>query len=513
MTINGANFTVTADTLCNNGSVQKYFTGGAPSGWSLGALGVRAFPGAEGMAALTRGAAGYSGTKSIAVVSNLNDSGAGSFRDAVEGAGKEGTFVVFTVGGTIELSSDIRITSSYITILTQTCPADSGGICLAGYKLIIGQRNAAATTDLIIRHLRARRGNYTVVADDEEDTLVIWAKSQNIMLDHCSFSWGGDETCSLTTWESTTPEDAITNVTFSHCIISHGLTDVATSEANHGYGLLLSTRIAGAPSSCDIHNSLFAHHNSRMPEWGAGINLNVINNIMYNPWHGQGSVFYAIPDRTDGLCNYIGNYVKAGPDTYDSAGYGMVKFFGGGTQSGVNGVSGLTPYPALYMNNNYGMNRLLDGDAEWQTSNGYGTTAIDAGWESSSEFTASAFTEGVPVTRKTITASTLASFESTVLADAGATVPARDSYDASVVSDVVNGTGGMYSGTETQVTDPANFPALAAGTPRTDTNGDGLPDEYEISIGEPVGSVDPLADSGNGYLHIEMWAATLAGDV
>lgn len=474
---------------------------------------LRAFPNAEGMAALTRGAAGYSGTKSVAIVSNLNDSGAGSLREAVEGSGKEGTFVVFTVGGTIELASDIRITSSFISILGQTCPSDSGGVCLAGYKLIIGQRNAAATTDIIIRHLRSRRGNYTVVPDDEEDTLVIWSKSQNIMLDHCSFSWGGDETCSLTTWQSPTPEDAITKVTFSHCIISHGLTDVATSEPDHGYGLLLDTGDAGAPSSCDIHNSLFAHHNSRMPEWQAGVSLNIINNIMYNPWHGQGCVFYANVGRTDGLCNYIGNYVKAGPETFSSAGYNHVKFFGGGTQSGVNGVAGLTPYQALYMNNNYGMNRTLDSDPEWQTSNGYGTDSIDAGWERPTEFTGGQFAEGIPVTRKVITAATLGSYESTVLADVGATLPARDSYDTSVVNDVVNGVGGTYSGTESQVTDPANFPTLAAGTAPTDTNSDGLPDSYEISIGETAGTVDPLADSGNGYLHIEMWAAQLAGDI
>lgn len=514
MTINGANFTVTADTLCNDGSVEKYFTGGAPSGWSLGALGVRAFPGAEGMAALTRGAAGYSGAKSIAVVSNLNDSGTGSLRDAVEGEGKEGTFVIFTVGGTIELQSDIRITSDYISVFGQTCPADSGGICLAGYKLIIGgYQRATGTHDLVFRHLRHRRGNYTVVPDSEEDTLVIWAKCSDIMFDHCSFSWGGDETVSLTNWNSTTAADAIRRITFSHCIISHGLTDVATYENDHGYGLLYDTRHASESSSSDMHNCLIAHHNGRMPQWGSRISLNLINNLMYNTWQGQGIMFYPSSGDENGLCNFIGNYVKAGPDTFDSSGYGMIKFFGSGTQAGVNGVSGLTPYAALYMQNNYGMSRLSDGDPEWQTSNGYGTTAIDSGWQSLTEFSGGLFDEGIAVTTTGLSAATLSAFETNLLAGVGATVPARDSYDSSVVADVAAGTGSMYTGSESQVTDPANFPALATGTAPTDTNADGLPDSYETSIGETAGTVDPLADSGNGYLHIEMWAATLAGDV
>jgi hypothetical protein len=167
------------------------------------------------------------------------------------------------------------------------------------------------------------------------------------------------------------------------------------------------------------------------------------------------------------------------------------------------------------MDNNYGINRLLDTDPEWQASNGYGGQAIDNGWRSDNEFTGGLFSEGVPVTRKTLSAATLAAFEAEILGNVGARLPTVDSYDQSVLDDVANGTGNTMTGNEVMVTDVANFPTLAAGTPKTDSNADGLPDAYEVSAGVGVGTLNPLdvAVGWNGYLNIEVYAAQRAGDI
>lgn len=94
------------------------------------AFGLAAFPGAEGFGAdATSGARGYGGSKTVCVVSNTDDSGPGSLRSCVEGAGHEGTYVVFSASGTIDLQSNLVVRSDYLTLAGQTSP---GGICIKG---------------------------------------------------------------------------------------------------------------------------------------------------------------------------------------------------------------------------------------------------------------------------------------------------------------------------------------------------------------------------------------------
>ncbi|MHC4204308.1 MAG: pectate lyase, partial [Planctomycetota bacterium] len=142
------------------------------------AVSVPAFPGAEGFGAQSIGGRGGK----VLFVSNLNDSGPGSLRAAVET--EESRTVIFHVSGTIALKSAIVITEPYITIAGQTAPGD--GICLKNHALVI------ATNHVIVRHIRCRPGDN---AKAESDSLSV-SSGRDIIVDHCSASWSVDETLS-----------------------------------------------------------------------------------------------------------------------------------------------------------------------------------------------------------------------------------------------------------------------------------------------------------------------------
>jgi hypothetical protein len=152
---------------------------------------IPAFPGAEGYGSLTRGGRGG---KVIAVM-NLNDSGSGSLRAAVEAEGPR--IVVFRVSGTIQLKSSLRIRHPYITIAGQTAPGD--GICLRGQPLVIG------ADEVIIRYIRVRLGDESASGVDAVEARY----NRNIILDHVSASWGSDEVLSVYHGEYTTVQNCI----------------------------------------------------------------------------------------------------------------------------------------------------------------------------------------------------------------------------------------------------------------------------------------------------------------
>ena len=130
-----------------------------PNGFAADTPSVPAFPGAEGYGAVTRGGRGGK----VIMVTNLNDSGPGSLREACEAEGPR--IVVFTVSGTITLESPLKISNSYITIAGQTAPGD--GICLKRYQLSID------ASEVIIRYMRVRLGNET---DNDADSGLVSEK-------------------------------------------------------------------------------------------------------------------------------------------------------------------------------------------------------------------------------------------------------------------------------------------------------------------------------------------------
>ncbi len=139
-----------------------------------------AFPGAEGFGAHSKGGRGGA----IIKVLNLNDSGKGSLREAVETSGPR--IVLFSVSGVIELKSPLIVSEPYMTLAGQSAPGD--GICIKGYGIVIDN-----THDIVIRYMRFRPGD---VSGMEQDAITVFSSS-NVMIDHCSASWGTDEVVSV----------------------------------------------------------------------------------------------------------------------------------------------------------------------------------------------------------------------------------------------------------------------------------------------------------------------------
>ena len=221
-----------------------------PNGFTADTPSVPAFPGAEGYGAMTRGGRGGK----VILVTNLNDSGPGSLREACETEGPR--IVVFRVSGTITLERALRISNPYITIAGQTAPGD--GICLKRYPLLIN------ASEVIIRYIRVRLGDET---DDDADA-ISGRYNKNIIIDHVSASWSVDETVSIYYCE---------NVTIQWCLISESMYDAGHVKGAHGYG-----GIWGSNRST-YHHNLLAHHSSRNPRFASGCGYNDYrNNVVYN---------------------------------------------------------------------------------------------------------------------------------------------------------------------------------------------------------------------------------------
>src|SRR5574340_463800 len=162
---------------------------------AAGARDIPAFPGAEGFGAMSKGGRGGR----VLFVTNLNDAGPGSFREACMAKGPR--IIVFRVGGLITLASPLKITEPYLTIAGQTAPGD--GICVRSNLFTIAAR------DVVVRFLRVRMGDLQRL---ESDAFSIYTPARNVIVDHCSASWSVDETLSAT--------GDIANVTIQWCLIA-----------------------------------------------------------------------------------------------------------------------------------------------------------------------------------------------------------------------------------------------------------------------------------------------------
>lgn len=256
-----------------------------------------AFPGAEGHGRFVTGGRGGR----IVHVTNLNDSGTGSFREAVKSGNR---IIVFDVAGVIALKSDLKFADN-ITILGQTAP--SPGITLRYYTVQPGSNN-------IIRFIRIRRGQEKNINDGADAS---WQRNKTgIIFDHCSFSWSIDEVASF--YDNN-------NFTMQWCTVAESLTNPGHSKGAHGYGGIWGGKLAS------FHHNFVAHLMNRGPrfngarygwtgytdnkeystyKWQNTVqaeNVDFRNCVMYN---AQGTC-YGGPGG--GQINIVNNYYKAGP--------------------------------------------------------------------------------------------------------------------------------------------------------------------------------------------------------
>ena len=416
--------------------------------------GIPAFPEAEGFGAMTRGGRGGR----VLFVTNLNDAGPGSFREACMAKGPR--IVIFRVGGLITLQSPLRITEPYLTIAGQTAPGD--GICLRSDVFYI------AAHDVVVRFLRSRLGDLT---RKEVDSISIGTPSRNVILDHCSASWSIDETLS--------PSGDIANVTVEWCLIAESLNHSFHSKGEHGYGSLVH-----ATGGLTLHHNLWAHHTERNPRLGDNggppfPTFDVRNNVMYN-WGGMCS------GLTDGnlKVNYVGNYIRPGPSSSKRKPIVMRQMATERTRYYVGGnfVEGR---PDLTADNTAMFDRV-----EYQGKKLFSLV--------------SAPFDAAPVR----TQSAKEAYQA-VLESVGATVPVRDAVDSRIIADVRNRTGKLIDSQK----EVGGWPAYRAAAPPRDSDNDGVPDAWETAHGmnprdpRDAGAVDPAS----GYTRLELYLNELAG--
>ncbi len=248
-----------------------------------------AFPGAEGYGRFARG--GRGGV--VVHVTNLNDSGPGSLRDAVTGDYGPRT-VVFDVSGLITLQNDIVLGGSnpYVTIAGQTAPGM--GICVKRQQLAI-----SGAHDVIFRFVRVLVGKESGATQNATGM----TGGDHCIMDHCSFGWGLDEGLSTRSGK---------NLTFQKCSLSEALNVAGHKNypvgTAHGYGASIGGDIAS------FHHNLLAHNEGRNWSMAGGLDpdgyyagrLDIFNNVVYNWGHRT----------TDGgahQVNFVNNYYKPGP--------------------------------------------------------------------------------------------------------------------------------------------------------------------------------------------------------
>jgi hypothetical protein len=403
-------------------------------------------------------------------VTNLNDSGPGSLRAAVEAEGPR--IVVFRIGGTIELQSSLEITNPFITIAGQTAPG--GGITLKNHPSNRYPSVHVKSHDVVIRYIRVRPGP-SQEESSNVDAILIGNRNGgtfNVIVDHVSASWATDEV--VNTWY------AARNITIQWSIISEGLDCSTHPQGCHSRGSLLGSANSG---NFSVHHNIFAHNRERNPliKTAGHPKLNdVVNNVIYNP--GFPIMFtdsYGVPHT-----NIIGNYLKWGSDTSSSR-YEVRVW--DNFEGGSGGAS-------LYLEGNIGPNRPDNSQPEDLVV-----------YPSSRKYITSTKHATPPVT----TTSAFTAYDQ-VLAGAGAIIGLdsqgnsywrRDTVDERIVNDVISGTGGI-------IDDPSEvggWPELAAGTPPTDTDHDGMPDEWEVLYClNPNDPSDGPADfDGDVYTNVE----------
>ncbi|MDR1343308.1 MAG: fibronectin type III domain-containing protein [Prevotellaceae bacterium] len=415
-----------------------------------------AFPGAEGFGRYALGARGVASPQ-VYHVTNLNDAGAGSFRDAVS---QPGRIVVFDVCGVIKLSSRISFSgNSYIA--GHTAPGD--GVILYGNGV-----SFAGANNLIVRYLRIYMGKGGESGKDASGV----SNGAGMIFDHLSIAWGLDENFSVN-WDSKGTEPA--DITIQHSIIGQGI-------MTHSAGGLIQTN-----GGVSIIGCLYVDNSTRNPKV-KGLNQ-YINNVVYN-WAGSDG--YILGDSDGASWAWLeGNCFIAGPN------------------------SGASPFTRANTNFQiYHSNDYVDGDKDGALN---GAIAADANYGNASFKASRGDFTGIPKAHPEIAGGILSPQEALdrVVGSVGASLPARSAVDAYMLDELLSyGQKGALITNETNNGIYGNVGVVSAGAKPLDTDGDGMTDAWEDANGlDKNSAADATQPAANGYLNIENYINSIAAPV
>jgi pectate lyase len=458
---------------------------------------IPAFPGAEGGGAYSFGGRGGR----VIVVTSLEDSGPGTFRAACEEAGPR--IVVFNVAGIIRLKDRVRIRAPYITIAGQSAPGD--GVCIAGANVAID------THDVVIRHMRFRRGE-TWVGD--RDDSIGGNPVGNIMIDHVSASWGLDENMSV--YRHIYDRDGMNlklptvNVTIQNSIFS---------ECLNTYGHAFGSTIGGYNST--FHHNLWANNAGRNPSVGMNGDFTFVNNVLFNWVHRS-------VDGGDhrSYFNVINNYYKPGPATPRGReiAWRLLK------PESQRSRTVIDNFGQAYVSGN-----VVEGNEQVTRDNWAGGVQPES--QAPVESVLPKIRSDRPFPHARITIQPAQQAYEQVLASAGATLPKRDAIDQRIVQSVRSGAATAQAapdlaeelarlacpttkipevvalvpkGIITKPDQVGGYPEYK-GRPHNDADNDGMPDEWETTNGlDPYDASDAVKDSGDGYANIEKFLSGVA---
>ena len=400
-----------------------------------------AFPEARGWG---RFATGARNGGSVYHVTNLNDSGTGSLRDAVS---QPNRIVVFDVAGVINLGSGLVFKNNQY-IAGQTAPGE--GITVYGNRV-----SFSGASNIIVRHMRFRMGHK---GDSGKDCAGI-ANGTDMIFDHCSFSWGLDETFSINSdGKGTTPK----NFTLQNCVIGQGL-------LTHSAGGLMQG------DSITLYRNLYVDNSTRNNKV-KGRNQ-YVNNIVYN-WQ-NGCYIMGGDSEGQSYCNIESNLFINGPAKGGSA-------LGGGNA-----------------------NFHFYGDDNWQDSNMDGVLdpqllTTDGGSDRQS----------VPYPYPELEKWPGNELVAYSLPTVGASLPYRDMADCYMIDEVMSFglKGALIANEETLVYGAPNTWKVYAGVKKQDTDGDGMPDVWETANGTNPSKNDAMQIAANGYTNIENYINSITVD-
>ena len=417
---------------------------------------IKSFPQAEGAGALANGGRGGD----VYHVTNLIDSGVGSLRYGIENAPSTGRTIVFDVGGWIDITSKLGVDTNIrnLTIAGQTAP---GGIGVRGRQFSVGG------DDVIVRHMRFRPGKS---AGTDNDSVNTNDNAQRVIYDHISAEFSTDGGF----------DAQATDVTLQFSSVSYGL-------ETHSTGSLLEN-----PHRLTMHHNLYAHNNTRNPKHRVQETLDWVNNVIYN-WDARAIELQGTSDPAyQWTANIDGNYFIAGPNQ------GSTKPLSGGSTQNYETWWGTNAYDA-------------DGDSVHDGQDySFGDRAFADVTSALTRWKTTPFTVADEVWKD---ANTQAAYER-VLSEFGATPWARDEVDGVLRNSAVNRNGNIVSHENQLVAlgvTNGGFGTLGGVAAPLDTDGDGMPDTWELKHGlSPTVATNNGDFDNDGYTNLEEYLNDLA---